>query len=126
MSDVVLDAGALIAIERGDALLRNYVRLADDGLASLHTSSAVIAQVWRGGPRQVRLARLLNGDLVKEFALDETASRRIGLLAATAGATDVVDGHVAVIAYELDAIVVTSDPQDIARWGIPAARIFAC
>jgi predicted nucleic acid-binding protein len=127
MRNVVLDAGALIALERGSAVVRGYVLLADRGYAGLTTSSAVVAQVWRGGSRQARLARLLASDLVAEVALDLEAARRIGLLAAAVpGARDVVDGHVAVIALDRDAVVLTSDPKDIAGWGVPAANIIPC
>lgn len=107
--------------------VRGYVLLADRGHVTLTTSAAVVAQVWRGGSRQARLARLLASDLVTELALDAEASRRIGVLAATApGARDVVDGHVAVITLERDAVVLTSAPEDIARWGVPATKIVAC
>jgi predicted nucleic acid-binding protein len=124
---VVFDAGAFIALERGSTPVRGYVLLADRGHAALATSAAVVAQIWRGGSRQARLARLLASDLVAELALDSEASRRIGLLAAAApGARDVVDGHIATIALDRDAVVLTSDPEDIARWGVPAANIVAC
>jgi len=126
MRQIVLDAGALIALERGEREARAYVFLAEQGHATLVTSSAVVAQVWRGGARQVRLARLLTSDLVTELPLDTDASRRIGALAAAVGAADVVDGHVAVIALERDAVVITSDPDDIARWGIDVQRIVTC
>jgi predicted nucleic acid-binding protein len=125
--NIVLDAGALIALERGSPAVRGYVLLADRGQTALATSAAVVAQVWRGGTRQARLARLLASDLVTELALDSEASRRIGMLAAAApGARDVVDGHVAIIALDSDAVVLTSDPEDIARWGVPAANIVPC
>ncbi|MCU1279076.1 MAG: twitching motility protein PilT [bacterium] len=126
MKEIVLDAGALIALERGDREARAYVLLAEQGYATLTTSSAVVAQVWRGGARQVRLSRLLTSDLVTEIPLDAHESRRIGALAAAVGAWDVVDGHVAVIALERDAIVITSDPDDIARWGVDERRIVTC
>lgn len=126
MKQVVFDAGALIALERGAPSVRGYVLLANRGLAALSTSSAVIAQVWRGGPRQTRLARLLNSDLVSELALGPEAARRIGSSAVRASTIDVVDGHVALLALELDALVVTSDPSDIARWGVPLERIVRC
>ena len=123
----MLDAGALIALERGSMTVRGYVLLADRGHAALATSSAVVAQIWRGGNRQARLARLLASDLVTELALDPEASRRIGVLAAAApGARDVVDGHVAIMALDRDAVVLTSDPQDIARWGVPPRNIVPC
>jgi predicted nucleic acid-binding protein len=124
---VVLDAGAFIALERGVTPVRGFVLLADRGHVTLTTSAAVVAQVWRGGNRQARLARLLASDLVSEVALDAEASRRIGALAAAApGARDVVDGHVAVIALERNAVVLTSDPDDISRWGVPATNIIPC
>ena len=127
MRNIVLDAGALIALGRGSPAVRGYVLLADRGHAALATSAAVVAQVWRGGNRQARLARLLASDLVTELALDPEASRRIGMLAAAAaGARDVVDGHVAIIALDRDAVVLTSDPGDIARWGVPMANIVHC
>lgn len=123
----MLDAGALIALDRGSSAIRGYVLLADRGHAALATSSAVVAQVWRGGSRQARLARLLASDLMTELALDSEASRRIGALAPSApGARDVVDGHVAIIALDRDAVVLTSDTDDIARWGVPRTNIFAC
>jgi predicted nucleic acid-binding protein len=124
---LVLDAGALIALERGSTPVRGYVLLADRGHVTLTTSAAVVAQVWRGGNRQARLARLLASDLVTEIALDSETSRRIGVLAAAApDARDVVDGHVAVIALDRDAVVLTSDPEDISRWGVPATNIVTC
>lgn len=127
MKTVVLDPGALIALERGSPPVRGYVLLADRRHVALTTSAAVVAQVWRGGSRQARLARLLASGLVTEQPLDSEASRRIGLLAAAApGARDVVDGHVATIALDRDAIVLTSDPEDIARWGVPIANIVPC
>jgi len=125
MKQVVFDAGALIALERGAASVRGYVLLADRGLVALSTSSAVIAQVWRGGPRQTRLARLLSSDLLTELALGPDAARRIGMATGPAS-RDVVDGHVAMLALELNAIVLTSDPADIARWGVSLDRIVRC
>ena len=65
--------------------------------------------------------------VLTELALDLEASRRIGVLAAAApGARDVVDGHVAIMALDRDAVVLTSDPEDIARWGVPASNIVLC
>ena len=46
--------------------------------------------------------------------------------AGSAKARDVVDGHVAIIALDRDAVVLTSNPRDIARWGVPAANIVPC
>ena len=78
MKTVVLDAGAFIALERGSSPVRGFVLLADRGHLNLATSAAVVAQIWRGGNRQARLARLLASDIVTELPLDSEASRRIG------------------------------------------------
>ena len=123
---VVLDAGALIALDRGSGSVRGYILLADRAKVALSTSSAVVAQVWRGGSRQARLARFMGSDLVTEISLDPEAGRRIGVLAAAVGSRDVVDGHVALIALDRDAVVLTSDPADIARWGVPDEKIVRC
>ena len=123
---VVLDAGALIAVERGAPLVRRYLLLADQGAVTIVTSSAVVAQVWRGGARQARLARLLRSDLIEEVRLDRATSRRIGALAGATGGVDVVDGHVALLTAERDAVVLTSDPNDFAKWGIARERIVRC
>jgi predicted nucleic acid-binding protein len=126
MKEVVLDAGALIALERGQHDARSMVLLAEQGMVVLVTSCAAVAQVWRGGGRQVRIARVLASGLVAEVPLDSAASRRIGVLAATRKVTDVVDGHIAALALERDAVVMTSDPEDIARWGVLPSRILGC
>jgi predicted nucleic acid-binding protein len=126
MRHIVFDAGALIALDRGSANVRGYVLLADRARLTLATSAAVVAQVWRGGGRQARLTRFLGSDLVTEIPLDPEAARRIGVLAATVGSRDVVDGHVALIALDRDAVVLTSDPEDIARWGVPGEKIVRC
>lgn len=123
MSWIVLDAGALIAVDRGAAIMRAYSVLASKAAARLVTSSAVVAQVWRGGARQARLARFLSSGLVAEIPLDPAAGRRIGLLAGAMASSDVVDGHVAAIALDRAAVVLTGDPDDIARWGVPAEKI---
>jgi predicted nucleic acid-binding protein len=126
VKDVVLDAGALIALDKGLATVRGYVLLADRGHVALWTSSAVVAQVWRGGSRQARLARFLASNLVTELPFDPDSGRRVGALAALVGSKDVVDGHVAILSLDRDAVVLTSDPDDIARWGVPARRILRC
>lgn len=126
MTAIVFDAGALIAYEREQPLVRELVGLAARGDVAISTSSAVVAQAWRGGARQARLARLLRSELVEEVALEQLAGRRIGAQAAATGATDVVDGHVAMIATDREATVVTSDPDDLVRWGVSRDSIVRC
>jgi len=107
----VLDAGALLAVERGDrdvaALLKRELLA---GRVPL-THGGVVAQVWRGGSgRQAQLARLLPA--VAVAPLDDALGRRTGLLLGRARATDAVDAAVIAIAADGD-IILTSDPIDL-------------
>ena len=76
----------------------------------IRTSSAVVAQVWRGGSRQARLASALS--TVDEWALDPERSRTIGMLLGLAGVDDVIDASVVDLAVDGDEIL-TSDAADI-------------
>ena len=110
-----LDAGALIAIDRGQA---RVVHLLDRVIAvggAVEIPTPVIAQVWRDGSRQARLARLLGASDVVLVGLDAEMARAVGVLCGAVGVADVVDGHVALHARRRDLAVLTSDPDDIAR-----------
>ena len=107
---LLLDAGAFIAVERGDPRAVAYLRRARRLGIPLRTTTAVVAQVWRSGARQARLARLAN--ITREHSLDDGAARRIGLLLGQAGTADVVDGSLVELAQEGDEIL-TSDPADM-------------
>ncbi|MBW3667666.1 MAG: PIN domain nuclease [Actinobacteria bacterium] len=107
---LVLDAGALLAIERGD---RDVVALLKRGLLagrSPRTHGGVVGQVWRGGSRQARLAALLPG--VDVVPLDDALGRRAGVLLARCRTADVVDAAVVLLADDGD-LVVTSDVTDL-------------
>jgi predicted nucleic acid-binding protein len=110
---VVLDAGALVAFERNDRRLRRLIELAAEHGGSLHVPAGVVAQVWRGGSRQARLARLLNSELVNVRDLDLDEARAAGALCGLAGTADVIDASVALLARRHRAAVVTSDPDDL-------------
>lgn len=108
---LVLDSGALVALERGDreiaALLKTELR---NGRIPL-THGGIVGQVWRGGAgRQANLARALAG--VKTVALDDALGRRAGVLLGWAGQSDVVDAAVVLLAADGD-WVLTSDVDDL-------------
>ena len=113
-----LDAGALIAIERGHrgitAMLLGARRRPD---LRLDVPAGVVAQVWRGGARQSRLARFLRADGVVIADLDRDTAMAVGALCGLVGTSDIVDGHVALHAGRRDLAVVTSDPDDIRAFG---------
>jgi hypothetical protein len=81
--------------------------------ATLTVPAGCVAQVWRNPARQARVAALLRLAVVNVVALDAADARRVGLLLAAAGTSDVVDGHVALCGHRLDQPVITSDPEDI-------------
>jgi hypothetical protein len=85
----------------------------------VRTSTAVIAQVWRGGPRQALLARALTG--TAEVPLDPAQARNIGVLLGATGLSDVVDAAVVDIADDGDTIV-TGDPDDIVALALRTGR----
>lgn len=106
----VLDAGALVAIDRRDRRIGVRLRVLQQQGTPIRVSSAVVGQVWRDGRRQANLARILAG--VGIDALAEEDGRRIGEMLALAGSADVVDAHVALMTGAAD-LVLTSDPDDI-------------
>jgi hypothetical protein len=122
---VVLDAGALIAFERNDRRVRTLVELAMVHGRRLHTPAGVVAQVWRDGGRQARLARLLGSGLLDVQALDRDEAQAVGVLCGRSGTADVVDASVALLARRLRAVVVTSDPDDLRRLD-PLVNLVVC
>lgn len=108
---LILDSGALIALERNDrAMWRRYKALMLAGQTPV-THGGIVAQAWRGGPRQARLAKALDGIDVR--ALDGELGRSAGELLARAGTADAIDAALALLAEDGDEIA-TSDPDDLA------------
>lgn len=54
--------------------------------------------------------------------LDDLTVRAVRLLCGRSGHADVTDVHVALLAREQDAVIVTSDPHDLAQFD-PAAEL---
>ena len=122
---VVLDAGALIAFERNDARLRTLVELAMKHGGVLHAPAGVVAQVWRNGKRQARLARLIGSGVVRVQILDLAEAQATGALCGSSKTSDVVDGSVVLLARRERGKVVSSDPDDLRRID-PTLEIVAC
>lgn len=108
---LILDAGALVGYERRSRTVRAFLERAQRSGVEVRTTTGAVAQVWRDGSRQVRLAMLVRG--LDEVELTAGRSRLIGVLLGRAGHTDVVDGSVVDVAADGDEIL-TSDPDDIA------------
>lgn len=107
---LILDAGAFIAYDRRNAEVIALIESAQRKGIAIRTSTAVVAQVWRDGARQARLARLLNG--TGQIELTKKVSWSIGILLASSGTSDVVDATLIDFALNGDEIL-TSDPLDL-------------
>lgn len=109
---LVLDAGAIIALDRGDRSMWLRLEVASSEGRAVVTSGAVVGQAWRGGgARQARLARALA--TFRVVAVDEALGKDAGRLLARSRTSDVVDASLVLLAGDGD-IVVTSDPADLA------------
>ncbi len=115
----IFDAGALIGLDRNDRQM--WVRL--KGLLNAGevpmTHGGVVGQVWRGGPRQARLASALAG--IEVASLDQRLGRLAGELLGAARMSDVVDAALVLLAADGDEIV-TLDSDDIAALAVVAGR----
>jgi hypothetical protein len=107
---LVLDAGALLAIDRRDRRVGALLRVAQQERIAIRTSPAAVAHVWRHGARQAQLARILAG--VAAPPLDLATGKRLGLLLGATDSCDVVDAHIASLAQPGDRVL-TSDPNDL-------------
>ena len=99
----MLDAGAFLAVERGDrdvvALIKRERRAGRVPVSH----GGVVAQVWRGGTgRQVPVARLLAA--VDIAALDDGLGRRAGVLLALGGLADAIDAAVVYLTGDGDTV----------------------
>ena len=121
-SGIMLDTGALIALDRGD---KRMIALLDRALTQGRTfrvPAGVVAQAWRDGRVQVTLARFLRSDEVEVIPLDEQLARSCGELCGAINASDIIDASVVILARQRRDAIVTSDPNDLRRLD-PAAQM---
>jgi predicted nucleic acid-binding protein len=113
VSGLVLDAGALIAIEREHRPALLLVKRALSGSHRIVVPATVLAQVARDLRRQARMARLLRHTSCVVAPLDRPMALQVGRLLAESGTSDVVDAHVVRVAQALGLAVLTSDVDDL-------------
>lgn len=112
---LVLDTGALIALERGN---KRMIALLDRALAQgrkFRVPAGVVGQAWRDGRVQATLARFLRSDEVEIVSLDEPLARSCGELCAAAGSSDVIDASVVIVGRQQRDSIVSGDPRDLRR-----------
>lgn len=115
MSGLTLDAGALIAVEKGNRRVSVTVQEALAAQSPITIPAGALAQVWRGGARQARLATLLAMEGIEIEALDEQVARNAGRLCGLTGTRDVVDASVVVGAKKRGDVILTSDFDELRR-----------
>lgn len=109
---LVLDAGALIALERNDRRMWARLDAAADASLEVVVPSGALAQVWRGTPNQARLSQALKQTRLGEF---DTIARAAGELCHAASTSDPIDAAVVLNAMGTTSVIVTSDPKDIRK-----------
>ena len=120
MSALILDAGALVAVDRDDRAMIARLRASQQHGLELRSNAMVVAQVWRDRHgRQVNLARLLQAVDVR--AISQLDGRNAGALLAAAGTADPIDATVVLLARPGDRIL-TSDPGDINKLAAAAGN----
>jgi hypothetical protein len=76
---------------------------------------SAIGQIWRDGTWQACLARLARSGLLDVQDLDLDEARTAGSLWGLTGTADVAEASVALLARRHQALVITSDPDDLRR-----------
>ncbi|HEU0089107.1 MAG TPA: hypothetical protein VFQ77_15925 [Pseudonocardiaceae bacterium] len=108
---LVLDAGALVAVERGSRALFTVIKRECLAGRVPVTYGGVVGQVWRGGSgRQAGLARLLPH--LEITPLDAELGKRAGMLLSQTGGSDAIDAAVVLLAGD-DDLILTSAPDDL-------------
>ena len=121
---IVLDAGALIALDRGD---KRMIALLQRSLAqgrAFRVPAGVVGQAWRDGRVQCTLARFLRSEEVQVIALDEQLARACGELCGATNSPDLIDASVVILARLQRDIIITSDQKDLRRLD-PTAQIIS-
>lgn len=110
----MLDAGALIALERGSRWAISLMRgtVADGGL--LIVPASVLAQVLRDPSRQYEIWKLATNKKTIVVAMGLEEAKLIGALLAKSRSSDVVDAHVVLCGQTFRMAILTSDPKDLA------------
>jgi hypothetical protein len=110
---LILDAGALVAVDRDDRAMIARLQAAQQHGMELRSNAMVVAQAWRDPHgRQVQLARLLGAVDVR--AVSPEVGRAAGVLLGAANTSDPIDATVVLLAAPGDRIL-TSDPTDLTR-----------
>ena len=113
---IVLDTGALIAVDRGNRDILSRLRIAFRDGDGVQAPTGAIGQAWRKPNRHALLSRTLKR--CDEVSLDGSIARLSGQLCGQTGTSDVIDASVAIAVADSshrdnEVILLTSDPGDM-------------
>ena len=115
---LVLDAQGLVKLAAGDPAVRGLLQTAYRRYDDVVTAASTLVEVLRGGAADARIHHVLQR--VTVASIDKAAGRKAGELLGTAGLSGqrcTVDAMLAVVALAQPrpALLLTSDPDDMAR-----------
>ncbi|MGH3528371.1 MAG: hypothetical protein ACRDQ6_13805 [Pseudonocardiaceae bacterium] len=115
MAGVTYDTGPLIAAERNDRRMwALHAGFLAEEVAPV-VPAPVLAEAWRGGPRQANLVRMLSMCNVEWMTEDQ--ARKVGALAGQSGHDDIVDVTVVEGAIRRGDAIVTANRAHIEKVG---------
>jgi predicted nucleic acid-binding protein len=115
---LVLDAQGLVKLAAGDPAVRALVQTAHRRYNNVVTAASTLVEVLRGGGADARIHRILQH--VAVVSINKEAGRKAGELLGSTGLSGhrcTVDAMLAVVALAQPrpALLLTSDPDDLAR-----------
>ena len=115
---LVLDARGIVRLAAGDPAVRALVQTAHRRYDNVVTAASTLAEVLRGGGADARIHRILQR--VTVASIDSDAGRKAGELLGANGLSGhrfAADAMLAVVALAQPrpALLLTSDPDDMAR-----------
>jgi predicted nucleic acid-binding protein len=111
VAGLTLDAGALIAYERGEQRIREILAVAY-ARGQVPTIPAIaLAEVWRGDAKDARVARLLKACSIE--AVDERLAREAGRLRGRTPDAGTIDACIAAGVKKRGDAIATSDTDDM-------------
>jgi predicted nucleic acid-binding protein len=111
MAGLSFDSGLLIRFDRGDPKAWAWLKRATERGEVPMVSSVAVAESWRDGRTQARLASLLNACEVA--AVDGSLARLAGEALAAVPGAGVADALIAAGAARAGATLVTEDHEDM-------------
>ncbi len=111
MAILVLDAGVLIAHDRGDRAAAAWLDRAARERVDLAIAAPTIAEAWRAGGRQARLARLLGSCQIVDCS--SALAQSAGELLRRARSANTLDALLVASAARLGGAILTDDVEDI-------------